>query len=301
MKKTVLVCLIAAASFACGDRKEATSAAGTPATPAPVSVTNAGLPANHPPIAAASPAQPAQLPAPAPVQPPVAARVTGKIVETMDAGGYTYLKLKTASGHEWAAVRQTPVKNGATVTVAVQMTVEKFQSNTLKRTFDKIYFGALDDGNAGAGNGLPPMMTSKGQQPASPMGAGAPPGMSSAMGSPMGSAQEHMAAPAAGNVSVPKAEGADGKRIAEIWAARATLKDTIVAVRGKVTKFNSGIMGKNWLHIADGSGENDITVTTNDLAAVGDVVLVKGTVHIDRDFGAGYRYPVIIEEASVTK
>jgi hypothetical protein len=303
MKKPVLVCLIAAASFACGDKKEATSVASTQATPAAASVTNADPPANHPAITAASTAQQAQVQtqAPALAQPPVAARVTGKIVDTMDAGGYTYLRLKTASGDEWAAVRQTPVKKGATVIVAVQMTAEKFQSNTLKRTFDKIYFGALDDGSAAAGNGLPPMMTSKGQQPASPTGAGAPPGMSSAMGGPMGSAQEHMAAPAAGNISVPKAEGADGKRIAEIWAARASLKDTTVAVRGKVTKFNSGIMGKNWLHIADGSGENDITVTTNDMAAVGDVVLVKGTVHLDRDFGAGYRYPVIIEEASVSK
>src|SRR5258708_6573137 len=202
MKKTILVCLIATASFACGGKKEATSVASTPATPAPASVTNAGLPANHPPIATASTAPQA----PAPAQAPVAARVTGKIVDTMDAGGYTYLKLKTASGEEWAAVRQTPVKKGATVTVAVQMTAEKFQSNTLKRTFDKIYFGALDDGSAVAGSGLPPMMTSKGQQPATPTGASASPGMSSAMGGPMGSAQEHMAAPAAGNVSVPKAE-----------------------------------------------------------------------------------------------
>ena len=296
MKKTILVCLIAAASFACGDKKEATSVASIPAKSASGSVTTTEVTPNQPPVATVSMTQqPAGAPA---AQPPVAAVVTGKVTETMDAGGYTYLKLKTATGDEWAAIRQTPVKKGANVTVAVQMTAEKFESHTLKRTFDKIYFGALVDGNPVAGAAaLPPMMTSKGQPAASAPGSAMPPGMSSAMGS----AQEHMAAPAAGSVSVPKAEGAEGKRISEIWASRASLKDATVTVRGKVTKFNSGIMGKNWLHIADGSGENDLTVTTNDTVSVGDVVLVKGTVHLDRDFGAGYKYPVIVEDASVSK
>ena len=70
-------------------------------------------------------------------------------------------------------------------------------------------------------------------------------------------------------------------------------------------KWNAGIMGKNWLHLRDGSGaagkDNDITITTSDEAAVGDVVLVKGTVRVDKDFGAGYAYPVIIEDAKLSK
>jgi hypothetical protein len=79
-----------------------------------------------------------------------------------------------------------------------------------------------------------------------------------------------------------------------------------VAVRGKVVKYNPGIMGKNWIHLRDGSGsnekkDNDLTVTTSDSAAVGGVVLVKGRVHLDRDFGSGYVYSVIIEDAKVSK
>jgi hypothetical protein len=71
-------------------------------------------------------------------------------------------------------------------------------------------------------------------------------------------------------------------------------------------KANSGIMGKNWLHLRDGSGtqakgDNDITVTTDGQAAVGDVVVVTGVVRLDKDFGAGYAYPVIIEEATIAK
>jgi hypothetical protein len=107
-----------------------------------------------------------------------------------------------------------------------------------------------------------------------------------------------------GDVSVDKAP--NGKTVAETYAAKDELKDKPVVIRGKVVKFLSGIMGKNWLHLRDGSGsgdkgDNDITVTTNDVVAVGDVVTVAGTVRVDKDFGAGYRYPVIVEEAKVTK
>ena len=79
-----------------------------------------------------------------------------------------------------------------------------------------------------------------------------------------------------------------------------------MTIRGKVVKYNGGIMGKNWLHLRDGSGkaeanDNDLTVTSQDTAAVGDVVVVKGVVRVDKDFGAGYAYPVIVEDAKIGK
>jgi hypothetical protein len=109
-----------------------------------------------------------------------------------------------------------------------------------------------------------------------------------------------------GDVKVAKATGADARTVAEVWAQRKALKDKPVTIRGKVVKFNPGIMGKNWLHLRDGSGtadkkDNDITITTADTVAVGDVVTAKGKVLVEKDFGAGYAYPVIIEEAKVAK
>jgi hypothetical protein len=78
-----------------------------------------------------------------------------------------------------------------------------------------------------------------------------------------------------------------------------------VAVRGKVVKYNEGILGKNWLHLRDGSGtagkDDDLAVTTQGKAAVGDVVVVRGPLHLDRDFGAGYAYALIVEDAEVGK
>jgi hypothetical protein len=75
-------------------------------------------------------------------------------------------------------------------------------------------------------------------------------------------------------------------------------------VRGKVVKYNPEIMGKNWIHLRDGSGTatantNDILVTTANQAKLGDIVTVKGTVRTGKDFGAGYSYKVLIEEATL--
>jgi hypothetical protein len=127
-------------------------------------------------------------------------------------------------------------------------------------------------------------------------------------GAPLNMAAQHAAAAAGpvdvGDVKVEKAKGADARTIAEVYAQKAALKEKPVAVRGKVVKFNEGIMGRNWVHLRDGTGKqgtNDLTVTTNDKASVGDVVTAKGTVRTDKDFGAGYAYPVIVEDASVTK
>jgi hypothetical protein len=123
-------------------------------------------------------------------------------------------------------------------------------------------------------------------------------------------AAQHAAAAAGpadvGDVKVPKATGANAKTVSEIYGQKAELKEKKVSVRGKVVKANSGIMGKNWYHLRDGSGsqgkgDNDITVTSDGQAAVGDVVVVVGVVRLDKDFGAGYAYPVIIEEATLSK
>jgi hypothetical protein len=94
--------------------------------------------------------------------------------------------------------------------------------------------------------------------------------------------------------------------VAEVWAKRASLGGKPVTVRGKVVKFNGGIMGRNWLHIQDGSGKaedgtHDLTMTSDAVAKVGDVVTLTGTVAVDKDFGAGYSYAVIVEGATIVR
>ena len=243
-------------------------------------------------------------PAPAPAPPPAAApqlSVTGKVLETMDSGGYTYMKLAAGDGETWAAVNAAKVKKGQTVTVVNAMAMDGFESKTLHRKFDRIVFGSLaEPGTPGKAAPIDSAAAEQGQMPPGHPDASNPQfrEMMAAQHSAAGQGPSKV-----GDVKVPRAAG--GKTVAEIVAQRKTLADKEVTVRGKIVKFLPGIMGRNWAHIRDGSGsaenkDNDLTVTTNDTAAVGDVVVVKGTVKIDQDFGAGYQYPVLIEQAKLS-
>ncbi len=107
-----------------------------------------------------------------------------------------------------------------------------------------------------------------------------------------------------GDIRIPKASGTNALTVAEIITRSAELKDQTVMVRGKVVKYNPEIMGKNWVHLRDGTGStvdntNDLLVTTTDEARIGDVVTAKGVVRTDEDFGSGYAYKVLIEEATL--
>lgn len=107
-------------------------------------------------------------------------------------------------------------------------------------------------------------------------------------------------------LSIEKAQGANAHTVSEIHGQRFDLDGHEVVVRGEVVKVSSGIMGKNWLHIQDGSGREDagdydLTVTTLDEASPGDIVLVTGKIAAEKDFGHGYRYNVIIEDAKIVR
>ena len=94
----------------------------------------------------------------------------------------------------------------------------------------------------------------------------------------------------------------DTIKVEEVFAKKDVLNGKMVTVKGEVVKFNSSIMGKNWVHIKDGSGKpgtNDLTATTQDTAKIGDKVIVTGTLAVGKDFGAGYMYDAIIEDASI--
>jgi hypothetical protein len=231
-------------------------------------------------------AQPARSALPSSVTQPDDTTVTGTVAETIDAGPYTYLRLKTPSGEVWAAVNEAKLKIGAEVTVSNAMWMANFESKTLNRKFDRILFGSLAGQGDAAAAGLP-----AGHPPTAP-----------------GAAAAAVVPPAQdpGDVRVDKAPGKDARTVAEIYASKATLKGVEVVVRGRVVKFNAEIMGRNWLHLRDGSGsaekqDNDITVTTTDVVAKGDVVTIRGKVALDQDFTAGYAYPVMIEGAKVVK
>ncbi len=223
----------------------------------------------------AAPTQAGSGAMPAAGAPAQADGISGKVLERIAAAPYCYLRLKTAKGEVWTAVPEAQIEKGAEVTVLNPMLMSNFESKTLNRTFAEVYFGTLATAGAAPAAGAPPQM-------------GAP-------------------APAPLEVGkIDKATGSDARTVAEIWGQKGGLKEKTVSIRGKVVKYNPGVMGKNWLHLQDGSGDpkkgtHDITVTTQDAVAKGDVVTAKGVVRVDKDFGAGYTYAMIVEDAKVVK
>jgi|CXWK01.1.fsa_nt_gi hypothetical protein len=226
---------------------------------------------------------------PAPAAPATPGTVTGTVAETMNSGGYTYMRLQTGQKDVWIAANEFPVTKGESVTAPLEMPMENFHSTTLNRDFPLIYFVA--------------QVARAGQPLQGASGAAAAPGLM-----PMASHGVATASPApqaAAAVAVqPNAAPAGGLSIADTWAKRDSLSGKTVIVRGTVVKVNNGILGFNWLHLQDGSGKasdgtNDLTVTTDALAKVGDVVTVSGTLAVKKDFGAGYAYEAILEKATI--
>jgi hypothetical protein len=108
-----------------------------------------------------------------------------------------------------------------------------------------------------------------------------------------------------GQVKVEKAKGPEARTVAEVVRQRAALKDRTVVIHGKVVRYTPGVMGKNWIHLRDGTGtagkDDDVTVTTQDTAAKGEVITVRGKVALDQNIGMGASYPLIVQDAKVTR
>lgn len=223
-----------------------------------------------------SPVEPAPDPPSAPdfgVEQGSAAR--GRVVETMNAAGYTYVRVDTGEREIWAAAPAFEVRVGDTVVLGDGLPMVDFYSNALQRSFERIYFVG-DVGVVGAeGDPAPPPAEHPGRRNET-----------------------------ATELDLPTPERPEGgSTVEELYAGKAGLVGKEVVVRGHVVKFTRQVMGRNWMHIRDGTGTGatrDLTVTTMGTAGIGDTVLVRGTLNVDRDFGYGYRYELIVEDAEVT-
>lgn len=204
----------------------------------------------------------------------VQSRVYGKVVDTMDASGYTYAEVDTGEMKVWGAARITPLKIGDMIAFSTNMPMQNFHSKSLKRDFSVVYF---------VDRFITDKVVSAGSNPVS--------------ASPHANIKQKQAAkPVKG---IRKVKG--GNTIAEIYANKASLKGKTIRVRGQVSKFTASVMGKNWLHIRDSSGLQDLTVTTDNKAVIDDIVVIKGKLGLDKNFNYGYVYPVIVEEARIMK
>lgn len=235
--------------------------------------------------------------------------ITGTIAETMNAAGYTYMLLDTGKEEVWIAIPETEVTAGTNVSVQEGMEMKNFHSNSFDKTFESIVFSP---GLAGAKPSSPHGKSKKAQPADNDSFAAAVEAERSAspaaqpVEATVGSAGSQGAIAPFADTNVEKAEGDNSYTVAEIFEQAKSLNGKKVRIRGQVVKFNANIMGRNWLHLQDGTGDpmqntHDLVATTAEPLSGPNVVTVEGTVAADIDFGAGYKYAVIVEDCAIVE
>jgi hypothetical protein len=198
------------------------------------------------------------------------------VEEVLQANSYTYVKAQEGSKTIWMALPKREVEVGKTYYYENPMEMRDFKSKDLDRTFESVYFLS----------GL-----SESPEAKAPMKAMTPNDENHKKKDPV-QKQE---------VNIEKEEGVVS--IGSLFENKSDYKNKTIKVKGIVTKFNASIMNKNWVHIQDGTGGDvsfDLTITTMDVVSVGDVASFEGVVAIDKDFGHGYKYDLIVEDAIQT-
>ena len=195
-----------------------------------------------------------------------------KVEDVIQTTNYTYLKVSENGAENWIAVSKQEASKGDTYYYDQALEMKNFNSKELNRTFETIYFVQALSKEPIVGNVPTPANQGK------------------------------VAASKKEGISIAPAE--TGLSIADLYAKAAEYAGKTVKMKGEVVKVNNEVMGKNWVHIQDGTGsENnfDLTITTQDQVKVGDVVTFEGTIATKKDFGFGYYYDVIMEDAKLQK
>ena len=193
--------------------------------------------------------------------------------EVQQTGDYTYILVQQSNQEFWLAVSKTDVEVGEKLYFTDAMEMKNFESKELNRVFESIYFVDQVSKEPIDAEAKKAEVISKRQE-----------GIQKLLDS----------------IQISPVDG--GYSIGELYKNADKYNQQTVKVRGQVVKVNLDIMDRNWVHLMDGTkGENrsDLTFTTNDVVKVGDTVTFEGVLALDREFGAGYVYPLIVENAVV--
>lgn len=200
--------------------------------------------------------------------------VTVKVKAVEQVSNYTYLLVKGKGPEYWIAVSSTDIEVGEKITYQGGGLMENFYSEELDRTFDKVIF--LDGFQEGE------VQT---------------PSMGQMHGTTQGSVKT-------GKLDTQIEHEAGVVSISELYADPSSFEGKKILVKGEVAKFNAQIMDRNWIHLQDGTeyeGKYDLTVTSQQGFSVGDIVTLEGILALNRDFGYGYSYELLMEEATLVE
>jgi hypothetical protein len=195
------------------------------------------------------------------------------VLESIQVKDYTYIEVSENKSNFWIAVPSMSVEKGQVLYFSKSLEMKNFQSPTINKTFESILF--VEDIKT-----ISPDAEQMGNVTA-----------------------QHPKIEMSGKQSISISPVSGGKTVEQVFAQSQSLSGKVVKVRGQVTKFNQGIMDRNWIHVQDGTGNKDdfdLLITSTDVVKIGDIIVIEGVVAINKDFGSGYTYAVLVENAKVT-
>jgi hypothetical protein len=192
------------------------------------------------------------------------------ILEVIDGTTYSYLKGINNNKEIWVAIRKQPITVGAAYYYEQALEMKNFHSKELNQTFPSIYFlNSISDKALADDVQVSHSMNMK---------------------------------PSPKKIEVDLKQDDNFTSIKDVYQNNEKLSNSVIKVKGKVTKINKNILNKNWIHIQDGTVHNDkfdLTITTNQVVNIGEVVEFEGILKTNVDFGSGYKYDVILEQAKI--
>ena len=199
---------------------------------------------------------------------------TVKVKEVEQVGSYTYLLVKAKGPEYWVVVPSMEASPGETYKYQGGMLMQDFYSKEMDRTFDKVVFLEA--------------IFAENNMPAS---ASAP--------APQTEAHGGKVAVEKSSVNVEAGEGTIA--ISDLFSDPKAYDGKTIRVKGEVTKFNPAIMDRNWVHLQDGTefeGKYDLTATSMESFEEGGIVTLEGILAVNKDFGYGYSYEILLEKAT---
>ncbi len=192
---------------------------------------------------------------------------TVKVLEVLPTSKYVYLKVEEKEEEFWIATTKKEVAVGETYFYKNGILKTNFESKEHDRVFDKVYLVAnIVAANHGNQSNEEPLLNIETK-----------------------------------NTEINKQIEVEGSiKISELVSNKEKYNGKEIQISGKCSKLNPNIMGRNWIHIKDGSmDEFDLVITSEQAVPEGHIVTMKGTVVLDKDFGAGYKYDLIVENGQI--
>ncbi len=203
------------------------------------------------------------------------------VKEVIQTSNYTYLQVKENDSLKWLAVPSMQAMAGDTYYYSEGLPMQQFESKELHRTFDEVLFlGGVSTEPIGSKPAVA-AHTHNGSEGSQPYSRKAAPESKKDI-----------------KIDAPK----DCISIADLLSRKESYAGKTVKIKGQVTKFSAEIMNKNWIHLQDGTenkGKFDLTITSAGTAKVGDIVTLEGKISLNKDFGYGYLFEVLMEDAVV--